>query len=90
MLTFNATRAFRKDIQKMATRGHDILKMLYPLTLLLNGQPLPVQYSDHPLRGKWEGYRDFHIEPDWLVIYQISDEGLYLSRTGTHADILGD
>jgi mRNA interferase YafQ len=44
-------------------------------------------YRDHPLRGDWKGYRDLHIEPDWLLIYQVSGDELRLARTGTHADL---
>ena len=88
MLTAKPTTSFRKDIQRLATRGRDIIKILQPLVLLLNEQPLPPQYQDHPLKGKWTGYRDFHIEPDWVVIYKIDKNFLILMRTGTHADIL--
>jgi mRNA interferase YafQ len=39
------------------------------------------------LRGNWQGFRDLHIEPDWLLLYRIVDEELQLARTGTHADL---
>jgi mRNA interferase YafQ len=58
-----------------------------PVTLLLNDQPLPRQYEDHPLKGKWKGHREFHAEPDWLVIYRVSQPFLVLVRTGTHDDL---
>jgi mRNA interferase YafQ len=60
------------------------------LELLINERALPVAYRDHPLKGDWSGYRDAHIEPDWLLIYQISGKELVLMRTGTHADLLGE
>jgi mRNA interferase YafQ len=63
------------------------MKILPPLLTLLNGQPLPRQYCDHPLEGKWIGHRDFHIAPDWLVIYRIENNMLILVQTGTHADL---
>ena len=90
MLTPSPTTAFRKDIQRLAARGRDIVKILQPLILLLNNQPLPPQYQDHSLRGKWAGYRDFHVEPDWVVIYKIDGDFLVLMRSGTHSDILGE
>ena len=39
--------------------------------------------------GNWEGYRECHILPDWLLVYKyIEDELiLYLTRTGTHSDL---
>jgi mRNA interferase YafQ len=57
------------------------------IVLLLEGRPLPPQYKNHPLRGRWRQYRDCHIERDWLLIYKIEDANLHLVRTGTHADL---
>ena len=88
MLTPKPTAAFGRDIQRLARRGNDIVKFILPLALLLNGQPLPPQYRDHPLKGNWAGHREFHIESDWVAIYKIEGDLLILVRTGTHADIL--
>jgi mRNA interferase YafQ len=57
------------------------------LLLLLAEDPLPERCRDHPLRGNWKGYRDAHIEPDWLLIYRFVDDELHLVRTGSHADL---
>ncbi|GHV40777.1 hypothetical protein FACS1894187_21980 [Synergistales bacterium] len=72
MLTPDPSGAFKKDIQKLAIRGYDILRSFHPLALLLNNGVLPPQYRDHPLKGKWTGYREFHVESDWVVIYRIT------------------
>jgi mRNA interferase YafQ len=48
---------------------------------------LPERYRDHPLQGGWKGYREAHIEPDWLLIYRVTGDELHLVRTGTHADL---
>ena len=88
MLTPKPTTAFGKDIQRLAKRGNDVVKILLPLALLLSGQPLPPQYRDHPLKGNWAGHREFHLESDWIAVYKIEDDFLILVRTGTHADIL--
>jgi mRNA interferase YafQ len=88
MLEFRYSSSFRKDIRQAAFQGRDVMKIIPPLAFLLNNRPLPPQYRDHPLKGKWVGYRDFHIEPDWVVIYQINEDCLYLARTGAHADML--
>ncbi len=58
--------------------------------LLLSDEPLPERLRDHPLRGDWVGYRDLHIEPDWLLLYRKTDEALMLARTGTHSDLFGE
>jgi mRNA interferase YafQ len=88
MLILNPSVTFKRELQKLAGRRYDILKLLPPLALLLNNQPLPPQYQDHPLKGEWTGYREFHVAPDWLIIYQIAGGCLHLARTGTHSDLL--
>jgi mRNA interferase YafQ len=87
MLIFDPSSAFKKDFQKLAARRYDILKAFLPIALLLNRMPLPSQYQDHPLKGQWAGYREFHVEPDWVFIYQINGEYLTLARTGSHSDL---
>lgn len=56
---------------------------------LLHGIPLEAKYEDHPLKGEWTGFRECHIQPDWLLIYLIEDDVLTLTLvdTGTHADL---
>jgi mRNA interferase YafQ len=71
----------------MEARGGNMGLLVLPVTLLLNCQPLPRQYKDHPLKGKWKGHREFHVEPDWLVIYREDNQFLVLVRTGTHDDL---
>ena len=60
------------------------------ILLLLAEDPLPERYRDHPLRGNWKGYREAHIEPDWLLIYRIAGDELHLVRTGSHADLFDE
>ena len=59
------------------------------VNMLASDEPLPPRCKDHPLFGKWEGMRECHIEPDWLLIYKKHKDTLILllSRTGTHPDI---
>jgi mRNA interferase YafQ len=89
MLTPEPSTAFRSEIQRLARQGKDITKIFTPLLMLLNAQTLPPQYLDHPLKGSWSGYRDFHVEPNWIVIYRIVDKILILARTGTHVELFG-
>ena len=58
--------------------------------MLLDGVPLPLKYRDHPLQGDKRGYRDCHIQGDWVLIYKLKNDvlTLILSETGTHSDIL--
>ncbi len=71
-------------------RGNDIRKLRTFLALLVTGEPLPPRYNDHPLKGPWTGYRDAHIEPDWIVLYRIDAENLLLERTGRHSDLFDE
>jgi mRNA interferase YafQ len=77
---------FKRDVK----RGKDMTKLETVLSLLIEEQPLPVVYNDHPLKGDWKGFRDLHIEPDWLLLYRLADSELQLARTGTHADLFDE
>ena len=47
------------------------------------------KYHDHQLSGKYNKFRECHIQPNWLLIYHIDGDALVLtaSRTGTHSDL---
>lgn len=79
---------FKKDVKLAAKRHKDMAKLEELMKLLINDQlPLPPEYKDHPLQGDYKGFRDAHIEPDWLLIYRITDTDLEFYRTGTHSDL---
>ena len=80
---------FKRDAKLAKKRGKDMAKLRELLMLLVEGNPLPPRYQDHPLSGNWKHHRDCHIEPDWLLIYKIDGDDLYLVRTGTHSDLFG-
>jgi mRNA interferase YafQ len=89
-LTPKPTPRFRKDHKLQVKRGPDPLKLHGVVTLLCERRTPPESLRDHALTGDWKGWRDCHIEPDWLLIYRV-DEGaneLVLGRTGTHSDLL--
>lgn len=75
----------------MKKRGKDLNKLVNVLFLLSTGNPLPIQYRDHQLTGNLHDFRECHIEPDWLLMYQIFEDTLILSATatGSHADLFG-
>ena len=81
----------KKDVRLMKKRGKDISKLTHILTLLSTGAVLPPSYRDHALTGNLSDFRECHIEPDWLLLYQIFDDELVLSATatGSHADLFG-
>ncbi len=78
---------FRRDVKLARKRGKDTGKLRELILLLERGAPLPPRYKDHPLRGNWPQHRECHIEPDWLLIYKIAGNDLYLVRTGSHSDL---
>ena len=69
---------------------YDMNKLKTVLALLIKEKPLPARYNDHPLKGEWTGFRDLHIEPDWLLLYAVEGNELLLARTGTHADLFDE
>lgn len=83
------TKQFEHDIKRCQKRGKNMEKLKTLIVLLLEEQPLPIHYRDHPLGGDWQDWRDAHIEPDWLLLYRVDDGALILSRTGSHADLFG-
>jgi mRNA interferase YafQ len=85
----HTSNRFDKEAALAVRRGKDTAKLRAIIELLITRQPLPRELKDHPLKGEWNGYRDIHIEPDWLLIYKADDTNLWLVRTGTHADLFG-
>lgn len=85
------TNRMKKDAKLMQKRGKDLGKLVKVLSLLASGKPLPIQYKDHSLTGNLQDFRECHIEPDWLLMYQIYEDTLILSATatGTHVDLFG-
>ena len=83
------TNTFKKDLKKAEKRGYDIALLNHVVTKLLLGEALDEKYRDHALMGNWKGFRECHIQPDWLLIYEISEKVLVLSltRTGSHSDL---
>ncbi len=81
------TTQFKKDAKRQQKRGKDLDKLFDVIDLLISAKDLPASLRDHTLTGNWKGWRDCHIEPDWLLIYKMSPEELVLGRTGTHSDL---
>ena len=87
MLTPVRSAQFKRDVTKAQKRGRELSKLRAVLASLIRQEPLTARYLDHPLRGIWKGYREAHIEPDWLLVYRVTGNELRLVRTGSHADL---
>ena len=87
MMKIKYHNSFKKDYKRIKKRGRNIEKLKHVIELLASGQKLDQKYRDHELTGNYKNFRECHIEPDWLLIYQIENEELILilSRTGTHS-----
>ncbi len=89
MYAIRPTTRFQKDLKRIEKRGYNISLLTDIIKKLANGEQLPEKNRDHNLSGNYEGCRECHIAPDWLLIYEIADSELilYLTRTGTHSDL---
>ena len=87
MKPLRVASAFKMDLKRAGKRGLSLSKLETIVDCLRNGKTLPPSAVAHPLKGDWKTYWDCHIEPDWLLIYKVTDEEVLLARTGTHADL---
>jgi mRNA interferase YafQ len=78
---------FRKDLQRMKKRGKKLEKLYDIVEKLAKGEQLLERNVAHPLVGEWKPAWDCHIEPDWILIYCVTDDSVELIRTGTHSDL---
>ncbi|EGP4892466.1 type II toxin-antitoxin system YafQ family toxin [Enterococcus faecium] len=92
MLTIEFTPSFKRDYKRMMKKHYDETKFRKVINLLVKQEQevLRTKYKDHALQGNWKGFRELHIQPDWLLIYKIDGKKLILTlvRTGSHNKIL--
>jgi mRNA interferase YafQ len=77
----------KKDLKRITKRHYDLEKLYKVVDILCKGEKLDPKYENHPLHGDKSGKYDLHIESDWVLIYYLTDDYVYLSRTGTHIDL---
>ncbi len=83
------TKAFVKDWERLSRSGRYDMHRLKEVMLLLiaNEAPLPPQWLDHPLKGKWADHRECHVGGDFLLIYQSNADMVVFVRSGSHSDL---
>ena len=83
------TNQFKKDLKLAKKQGKDLDKLFEVINILANGEKLDTKFKDHDLSGSYKGTRECHIEPDWLLIYEIDNNALILMlyRLGTHSEL---
>lgn len=89
MLEIVPSNQFKKDLKLAKKRGCKLEHLQNVIDILVHEQKLDEKYRDHGLTGNYNGFRECHVEPDWLLIYRISQNTLelFLFRTGTHSDL---
>ena len=89
MRRVHRTTQFKRDVKRMGRRGKKFEEFKEVIRRLAAEEELESKYRDHVLVGQYKGTRECHIEPDWLLIYELVECELILIRTGTHSDLFG-
>ncbi len=89
MLNIVLSNRFKKDLKLVAKRGYNLDLLDNIVDRLANREVLEEKFRDHELTGNYKGFRECHLEPDWLLVYRVDGDELllFLSRTGTHSDL---
>jgi len=89
MLDYEISGPFNKDRKLMQKRHKNIHKLRDVMSMLIQEIPLLPKHEDHPLHGNYEGKRECHVEPDWLLVYRIDKKKrrIIFYRTGSHSDL---
>ena len=87
MRTIQRTSQFKKDVKRLKKRGKVFEDFKDVISKLSKSEKLEAKFRDHILSGQYKGTRECHIEPDWLLIYELTDSKIILVRTGTHSDL---
>jgi mRNA interferase YafQ len=87
MKAIRRTSQFKRDVKRMQRQGREIEKLKRVLEALVKGEPLAAKHRDHVLVGQYKGTRECHLEPDWLLIYELGEAEIVLIRTGSHSDL---
>jgi mRNA interferase YafQ len=86
--TIVQTSQFKQDLKRVKHSGrYEIDDLLVVVDLLAQNQMLPEKYRDHYLTGNWRGHKECHIKPNWLLIYQLTEDKVILTRTGSHSEL---
>lgn len=87
MLSIRRVSKFKSDYKRCLKRGRDMRLLHTIIESLADGKKLDPRHKDHPLQGEFNDCRECHIQPDWLLIYMLTQTELVLVRTGSHSDL---
>lgn len=88
-LAIRQSTRFRRDVKRLRRQNVDLSELERVVSVLVAEEQLDERYRDHALVGNWKGFRECHIQPDWLLIYRIENDELQLARTGSHVELFG-
>jgi mRNA interferase YafQ len=88
-LAIRQSTRFRRDVKRLQRQNFDLSELESVVSALVAEEQLDQRYQDHALVGNWKGFRECHIQPDWLLIYRIESDELQLARTGSDAGFYG-
>lgn len=80
-------KTFLKDMRNVRLTENQVTKLFLYVAKLLNDEVLPTESRDHALQGEWNDFRELHLGGDVLLIYQVDDVHVYLTRMGSHAQL---
>ena len=83
------TKQFKKDYKQVRKQGKKLFLLEKVINVLSEGERLPAKNRDHTLQGDYGNSRECHINPDWLLIYKVAEENLFLVRMGSHSNLFG-
>ncbi len=87
MKLLQVAKQFKKDVKRLKKQGKQLEKLKSIIDTICVGEVLVEKFHDHKLVGNYNNARECHIEPDWLLIYELSEETVKLRRTGSHAEL---
>lgn len=87
LLSISMSSQFKEDLKKVKKQNKDLSQLKEVINLIANNTELDIKYRNHKLLGSYVNNLELHIQPDWLLIYQIVENELYLVRTGSHAEL---
>jgi mRNA interferase YafQ len=87
VLSVKRHKSFLKDLRKIQLSNQHFSKYIVYISRLIEEKDLPIEALNHPLKGEYVGYYEFHISGDVLVIYTIKENELWLIRIGSHSEL---
>ena len=89
VLAVKKTSQFKSDLKLAYRQRRPLNELEVTMNMIVNEQPLPANYRDHPLAGNWKGSRECHINGygDWLLIYTLKPGEVMFERVGTHSEL---